>query len=111
VVKGHQSLAPVTQIGKAVTWTGPQQGGGGKSEQYWLQYTFWSDGDNHLRGVIGSRKLTVAGIGYNANLAGYYIDLTCASEVLPSVTWADWFTEQNTRIVMAPVDISSVDPP
>jgi TonB family protein len=109
--RGHSSLAPVTQIGKMVTWTGRKEGTGGKNEVLWLQYTVWSDGDNHLTGAIGSRKLSISGVAYNANLAGYSLDLTCAPEVLPAVTWNDLFEEQNKGTVLAPVDTSSVDPP
>jgi TonB family protein len=109
--RGHASLAPVTQIGKMVTWTGRKEGTGGKNEILWHQYTVWSDGDNHLTGAIGSRRLTISGVAYNANLAGYSLDLTCAPEVLPTITWNDLFEEQNIGNVLAPVDTSSVDPP
>ncbi len=53
--RGFPSLAPVTEVGKMVTWTGRQElAGGGKREDKWLQYTVWPDGDNRLRGAIGT---------------------------------------------------------
>jgi TonB family protein len=110
---GHSTLAPVTQIGKMVTWTGRQGNATSpfKSGTDWFQYTLWSDGDNHIKGSVGARRLNTSGVAYNANVAGYYLDLTCAPEVSPTVTWNDLFTEQNTSLVTSPVDISSVDPP
>ncbi len=36
--KDKNSVSPVTQVGKMVTWTGPQEYSG-KAESYWLQYT------------------------------------------------------------------------
>jgi TonB family protein len=105
---GHQSLSPVTELGTMVTWTGRQQGG---RDPFWFQFTVWPDGDNHMIGAIGSRKLTVSGVVFNSNLAGYSLDLTCATEVQPTVTWNELIAEQNKSAVVAPVDISTVDPP
>ncbi len=61
---GYPVLAPVTQVGKMVTWTGPQVKIGGGSSAYirWLEYTVWSDGDNHLIGAVGSRRMSITGI-------------------------------------------------
>jgi TonB family protein len=52
--RGYQSLSPVTQVGKMVTWTGRQEyfNLGKDMAIYWLQYTVWPDGDNHLRGRL-----------------------------------------------------------
>jgi TonB family protein len=108
--RGHASLAPVTQIGKMLTWTGRLEHVGKEYADSWLQYTVWPDGDNHLSGAIGSRKLTPSGVAFNANLAGYSLDLTCAPEPLPAVTWND-LTEEQNRAGTSPVDTSSVDPP
>jgi TonB family protein len=79
---GHQSLAPVTQVGKLVTWTSERKGSI-KGGPYWLQYTVWPDGDNHISGAIGTRRISASGVPYNANLAGDYFDLTCETEVQP----------------------------
>jgi TonB family protein len=108
--RGHASLAPVTELGKMVTWTGRKEHVGKQDSDFWLQYTVSPDDDNHLTGTIGSRRLTMSGVPYNANLAGYYLDLTCAPETLPSVTWNDLIEEQNSKGT-SPVDTSSVDPP
>jgi len=104
---GYPSLSPVTQVGKMVTWTGRQQYWG-PGTSYWLQYTVWADGDNHLSGAIGTRMITSAGVVFNRNLAGNTVDLSCATEALPTVTWNDWLAQSK---VQSPVDLSSSDPP
>jgi TonB family protein len=110
--RGYESLAPVTEVGNMLTWPGRQEPiGGGKDlagMYQWLQYTVWPDGDNHLSGAIGSRKYNLFGVAYNANVAGNSVDLTCATEVLPTVTWNDWFAQSR---VQAPVDLAPSDPP
>jgi TonB family protein len=108
--QGYPSLSPVTQVGKMVTWTGRQRsfGPNAGSNSYWLQYTVWPDGDNHLSGAIGIRMITQAGVAFNRNLAGNYVDLTCATEVLPTVTWNEGLAQSK---VQSPVDLSSSDPP
>ena len=108
--RGYQSLAPVTQVGKMVTWTGRQEyfNLGKDMAIYWLQYTVWPDRDNHLSGAVGSRMFNNIGVAYNNNLAGNTVELTCATEVLPTVTWSDWFAQSK---VTSPVDLSSSDPP
>ncbi len=108
--KGHVTLAPVTQVGKMVTWAGIQQGTNPASA-WWYQFTVWPDGDNHLRGTIGGRRATSSGVPFNANLAGNYVDLTCATDAQSTVTWNDWIAEQNWNKVFSPVDLSPVDPP
>jgi TonB family protein len=104
--RGNPSLSPVTQEGKMVTWTGRQQHT--FIGDYWYQYTVWPDGDNHLRGVIGSRRANSSGIASNINAAGNTVDLTCATEVLPTVTWNDWLTQSS---VSSPLDLLPADPP
>lgn len=107
---GYPVLAPVTQVGKMVTWTGPQvKIGGGQSSWYrWLVYTVWHDGDNHLIGAVGSRQFNMFGAPINSNTGGNYVDLTCATEVLPTVTWNDWLAQ---RTVTAPLELAPSDPP
>jgi TonB family protein len=104
---GYQVLSPVTELGKMLTWTGTQLRWG-LYGSYWLQYTAWPDGDNHIRGAIGSRMTNRFGLAHNANLAGNSLDLTCSTEVLPTVTWNDWFAQS---IVTAPSALSPGDPP
>jgi hypothetical protein len=108
--RGYPSLSPVTQVGKMVTWTGRQEyiNVGKETAARWLQYTVWPDGDNHLSGAVGSRIFNSLGVAYNNNMAGNYVDLTCATEVLPTVTWNDWLAQS---LVTSPVDLSSSDPP
>ena len=108
--RGYPALSPVTEIGKMVTWTGRQEVVGGGSSMYlrYLQYTVWSNGDNHLIGAIGSRRTTIAGVPFNQNLGGNWVDLTCETQALPAVTWNDWLA---TPMVTSPLNLSTVDPP
>jgi TonB family protein len=85
---GNPSLAPVTEIGKMVQWTSQEQQG---QDQVWVHYTVWPDGDNHLSGAIGS-VVYHRGFPYSNNIAGP-VDLTCATEVSPAVTWNDAFAQ------------------
>ena len=103
---GHPSLSPVTEVGKMVQWTGRQEfhGMGGS---VWMQYTVWPDGDNHLSGVYGTRQMNKLGVAYN-NKVGGPIDLTCATEVLPTVTWNDLFAQSTN---FSPFNLSPSDPP
>jgi TonB family protein len=112
---GHASLSPVTEIGKMVTWAGRQQhngygAGDGGGDNSWFQYTVWPDGDNHLTGAIGGR-VSRFGIASNSNLAGNSVDLACATEVEPTVTWNDVITEQNKSIAISPFNLTPIDPP
>jgi len=109
--RGHSSLAPVTQVGKMLTWTGRQEHAG-KDETYsFLQYTVWPDGDNHLKGAIGGRAITMSGVAVNSNVAGNYLDLTCSPETLPTVTWNDLISEQNNTTSVPLSNLAPIDPP
>jgi TonB family protein len=79
---GYPNLAPVTEVGKMVQWTLQEQWG---RDIAWVHYTVWPDGDNHLSGAIGS-VVYHFGVAHSNNIAGP-LDLACASEVLPAVTW------------------------
>ena len=87
---GYNSISPVTEVGKMVEWTGRQQhlAGDQRGDSSWLQYTVWSDGDNHLSGATGARHVNNLGSPYNNNVGGP-VELACATEVLPEVTWND----------------------
>jgi TonB family protein len=101
--RGNVSLSPVTQVGKMVTWTGRQEAvGGGQGFVKWLQYTVWADGDNHLSGAIGA-ILSKSGPAYVTTGGGNSIDLTCAAEASPSITWNNWIAQGT--------DASRLDPP
>jgi TonB family protein len=87
--RGYPSLSPVTEVGKMVTWTGrKEQVGGGQGFEKWFQYTAWPDGDNGLRGAIGT-ILSKSGTAFITTGGSDSINLTCSSEVLPTVTWND----------------------
>ncbi len=107
--RGHQSLSPVTEVGKMLTWTGRQEHH--RDDDRWFQYTVWPDGENHLSGAVGGRVVNMSGVATNINLAGNSVDLTCETQAQPTVTWNDWIAEQNKSSVVSPLDISSVDPP
>ncbi len=108
--QGFPSLSPVTEVGKMVTWTGRREEVGGGNSKYirYLQFTVWADGDNHLSGLVGSRMFNIFGVPVNRNTGGNYVDLTCATEILPTVTWNDWLAQS---MVGAPHELSSSDPP
>jgi TonB family protein len=81
---GQPNLSPVTEVGKMVQWTTLEKNG---HVPEWVHYTLWSDGDNHLSGAVGS---VVYRFGFaSGNNIGGPVDLTCATEVLPAVTWND----------------------
>jgi TonB family protein len=101
--RDHPILSPVTEVGKMVTWTGRQEAvGGGQGYVKWLQYTVWPDGDNHLSGAIAS-TLSRFGVAYITTGGGNSVDLTCATEALPTITWNNWIAQGT--------DASRLDPP
>jgi TonB family protein len=90
--RGYPSLSPVTEVGKMVQWTGRLEHRNGPKDIVYIQYTVWPDGDNHLSGAIGSKFIDNFGVPYNQNIGGA-VNLTCATEVLPAITWNDWFAQ------------------
>jgi|SRR5579871_2851622 len=105
---GYPTLAPVTEVGKTLTWTGRREHYGVLGDNIWIQYTVWADGDNHLSGSLGVRLVSRLGIPYNNNTGGGGLDLVCETEAMPTVAWNDLIAES---IVMSPLDLSSADPP
>jgi TonB family protein len=98
---GGPVIAPVTQVGKMVQWTGHvEHWNNDPRKEYFIQYTAWADGDNHLSGAVGTITSNRFGVRYNANLAGNSIDLTCTTEVLPAIT-SGWFYTTDTRVTPA----------
>jgi TonB family protein len=82
---GYSILAPVTEVGKMVEWTGREEHfRGGIS--WFYQYTVWPDGDNKISGNIevSSDANTNYAIGLNK---GGTVDFTCATEVVPAIKW------------------------
>ncbi len=90
---GLPVVSPVTEVGNMLQWTGHvihvnmREGGG---VQYYLQYTVWPDGDNHLSGAVGTSWIDNSGVPYNHNMG--IVDLTCATDVVPTVTWNAFYT-------------------
>ena len=83
---GYPNLAPVTEVGKMVQWTSLEPYP--KHDPQYITYTLWSDGDNHLSGAAGGLQYDNHGVPHNNNVEGP-VDLTCATEVLPTITWND----------------------
>jgi TonB family protein len=81
---GHDSISPVAEVGNTLEWPGHVMHSRGRTEWY-FEYTAWPDGDNHLSGAMGIKIYDSFGIPYNANKGT--LELTCATEVLPAVTW------------------------
>jgi TonB family protein len=79
---GYSILAPVTEVGNVVQWTGREEHlKNGVSLFY--QYVVWPDGDNKLTGSI-SYPLDSLSQGINH---GGTADFTCATEVVPAIQW------------------------
>ncbi len=86
---GYPIIAPVTEVGKMVQWTGREEKPRPKSGSFFYQYTLWSDGDNKLDGnlSVALDPYTLDAVGINT---GGTVDLTCATEVVPAVKWDPW---------------------
>lgn len=85
---GFPIIAPVTEVGKMVQWTGRPEHIA-KGAFFFYQYTLWSDGDNKLNGNIAVplNADTLDKIGINT---GGTVDLTCATEIVPQIEWNSW---------------------
>ncbi len=104
--RGFDNLSPVTEIGKMLTWTGRMEarpGSGGGMFQ-WHQYTVWPDGDNHITGAIAV-LYGRTGVAFIATGGGDSVDLTCETEVLPTITWNDSVSRNEGGVTAA------LDPP
>lgn len=83
---GYPTLAPVTEVGKVVQWTGREEHIGGMRSRY-AQYTLWPNGENNLSGnvdvsfVVGDFEINHGGT----------VDFTCATETVPAIAWSAWF--------------------
>ena len=79
---GYSILAPVTEVGKMVQWTGREERlKGGVSQSY--QYTVWPEGDNQLNGNISTDPINDT---ININRGGT-VDFSCATDHVPAVEW------------------------
>jgi len=85
---GYPILAPVVEVGKLVQWTGRGERIGGGAIRY-TQYTVWSDGENNLNGHLEITNVAEAKSNQDINLGGT-VDFSCATEVVPAVSWSSW---------------------
>ncbi len=86
---GYPSLSPVIEVGKTLQWTGREEHSGHGNSGY-AQYTVWSDGDNKITGNLDVPL--IPGVPYDP-FAGGTVELTCATEVLPTVAYNDWLAQ------------------
>jgi TonB family protein len=84
---GFPTISPVTEVGKMVQWTGRQESF--KNPQF-TQYTLWADSDSNLSGNIEILFPQGTGSGYNNINHGGTVTFTCATEVVPAVSWSAW---------------------
>ena len=98
---GQPLLAPVNEVGKQVQWTG--QGRSTRHVTFQYRYTVWADGDNKLSGNIEAYFDNHHDQGPQGINTGGTVDLTCATESVPAVTWS----ASSVWVVQAP----SGDPP
>jgi TonB family protein len=73
---GYSILAPVTEVGKTVQWTGREEHIL-KGVTVYTEYSLWPDGDNNLTGNIGSFPIAGYGLGHGMMVGGT-VDFTCA---------------------------------
>lgn len=98
---GFGILAPVVEVGKIVKWAGRVEWLGGGSRSF-TEYTVWSDTGNSLNGSIGIVYLDAAKASQLLNRGGT-VDLSCATEVVPAVTWS--------ASAVTPIPTPKGDPP
>ncbi len=82
---GFSTLSPVMEVGKVVQWTGREEHPR-KNVDLFYHYTLWSDEINNLHGTIeavSSRGGALQGIN-----GGGTVELTCATEAVPAITWS-----------------------
>ena len=89
---GQSTLSPVTELGKMLQWVGPLQHPVPRGDPYWITWVVWADGPNHLSGAEGSPLINTEGPPYTTGLGGP-IDLTCSTDVLPSVPYNNLFAQ------------------
>lgn len=97
---GYPILAPVVEVGKLVQWSGRLERGGGGVGRF-TQYTVWQDGNNELNGNIEIISVAEAKSNQDINRGGT-VDLSCATEVVPTVTWSAWGVTPGQRPVGDP---------
>ena len=84
---GESLIAPVNEVGKMVQWTGKEEHVR-RAQTFQYQYTVWPDGENKLSGNIEATFFNSnAPEGMNT---GGTVDFTCATDIVPAVTWSAW---------------------
>jgi len=84
---GRMSISPVVEVGKLVSWRGPESRRFGVPFVYY--YTAWLEGNTKL---IGSVSLNNA---LNPDAGEGTIDFSCAEEVVPQIAWNAWYVPRN----------------
>ena len=96
---GEPLMAPVTQAGRLVQWTGRVERPR-KFVEFYYKYTVWPDGENNLSGNIEAYFYT--GSAQGTNTSGI-VDFACATETVPAITWSGL----SVNVYQAP----PIDPP
>ncbi len=96
---GEPLIAPVTEAGKLVQWTGRVERPR-KNVEFYYQYTMWPEGDDRLSGNIEACFHT--GLAQGTNTGGT-VEFTCATEVVPQIKW----NALSVKVYQAP----PMDPP
>ena len=85
---GFPILAPVTEVGKMVQWTGRAEHLKSGTSRY-TQYTVWPEGENNLNGSLMVVYDADARLDHDLNLGGT-VDFACATETVPAIGWSAW---------------------
>jgi TonB family protein len=86
---GFPILSPVTEVGKSVQWTGREEHVSRGLSQF-TRYTVWPDGGNNLGGYIEVISPNHDPDAYEALNHGGTVDFTCATDIVPAITWNAW---------------------
>ncbi len=84
---GREAMAPVVEVGKLVSWTGPTSVQNRLALM--MHYTAWLDGGNKLNGCLSIDDSWTRPSAACGDAAGT-IEFTCAEEVVPQVEWSAW---------------------
>lgn len=96
---GEPLIAPVTEAGRLVQWTGRVERPR-KNVEFYYQYTVWPSGENTLSGNIEAYFYT--GLAQGTNTSGM-VEFSCATEVVPPIPWSPL----SVKVYQAP----PLDPP
>lgn len=80
------SIAPIVEVGKVLRWTGPAEHIGSGNVSF-TEYTAWAEGANLIIGNIVTNYFGPARANMPLNRGGT-VDLTCATETVPAITWS-----------------------